>query len=84
MYIFDHVTEQDGLMDYTLKLANKILKNGPSAIEASLECINIGLDTKLSDGLRYEVEKFASLFGSDEQQEGTTAFVEKRKPEFRN
>jgi enoyl-CoA hydratase len=81
--LVNHVTEQTELMDYTLKLADKILKNGPIAIEASLECINKGLESPLIEGLRYEVETFANLFGGNEQQEGTSAFVEKRKPKFR-
>jgi len=81
--LVNHVTEQAELMDYTLKLADKILKNGPIAIDASLECINKGLDSTLIEGLRYEVEAFANLFGGNEQQEGTSAFVEKRKPKFR-
>jgi enoyl-CoA hydratase len=81
--LVNHVTEQAELMDYTLKLADKILKNGPIAIEASLECINKGFESPLIEGLGYEVETFANLFGGNEQQEGTSAFVEKRKPKFR-
>jgi enoyl-CoA hydratase len=82
--LVNHVTDPDDLLNFANKLAEKILKNGPAAIAASLECIRFGLDNALTEGLQYEVEKFANLFEGNEQQEGTTAFVEKRKAEFRN
>ncbi|MFC1550301.1 enoyl-CoA hydratase/isomerase family protein [Candidatus Neomarinimicrobiota bacterium] len=82
--LVNHVTSPDELMNYCLNLAGNILKNGPTAIAAALKCVNTGLDATLLQGLRYEVETFASLFGSDEQKEGIIAFLKKRKPKFRN
>ena len=38
----------------------------------------------MPDGLEIEVETFSKLFGTDETDEGLSAFVEKRKPKFRN
>ena len=76
--------EKDTLMDETIKFANIILGNGPDSIAESLRCINESVGHSLIDGLNLEVEAFSKRFGTDETKEGLDAFVEKRKPDFRN
>ena len=76
--------EKDSLMDETIKFANIILGNGPDSIAESLRCINESVGHSLIDGLNLEVEAFSKRFGTDETKEGLDAFVEKRKPDFRN
>ena len=80
----NHVAPLDKLLDKSCEVAQSILKNGPEAIRISLECINKGMDITLDEGLDLEVKAFSELFGSGETDEGLTAFVEKRKPDFRN
>jgi enoyl-CoA hydratase/carnithine racemase len=56
---------------------------GPSlALRAAKQAIDAGLSVDLSTGLALESQLFASLFATDDRVEGTSAFVEKRKPTF--
>ncbi|MBT3998514.1 MAG: enoyl-CoA hydratase/isomerase family protein [Candidatus Marinimicrobia bacterium] len=73
----------DQLLNETIKFANLILQNGPNSVAKSLECINFSSGNTLKDGLNLEVETFTQLFDTEETSEGLTAFVEKRKPNFR-
>ena len=81
--LVNHVVPQPELLEKVYTLAKSILKNGPAAVGAALECIHKGFDEHLENGLDIELNTFAELFETDEQREGTTAFVEKRKPNFR-
>jgi len=81
--LVNHVVPQMELMEAVNSLAKSIIKNGPAAVAASLKCIHMGYDKDLENGLDIELNTFAELFETDEQREGTTAFVEKRKPNFR-
>jgi enoyl-CoA hydratase len=81
--LVNHVVQQPELLEKVYTLAKSILKNGPAAVGAALKCIHQGFDKHLENGLDIELNVFADLFETDEQREGTTAFVEKRKPNFR-
>ncbi len=81
--LVNHIVPQSELLDEALSLAKSIIKNGPAAVGAALKCIHKGYDKDLENGLDIELNAFAELFETDEQREGTTAFVEKRKPNFR-
>ena len=78
------VFPQDKLLEETIKFAKLILENGPDCVAESLRCINDSVGHSLIEGLNLEVEAFSELFGTDETNEGLNAFVEKRKPDFRN
>lgn len=64
------------------KLISRIAKKGPQAIKKSIEAINAYYD-KNSNGYESEYKTFGSLMLSDEAKEGITAFIEKRKPNFK-
>ncbi len=81
--LVNHVVPQDQLMDKARSLAQTILRNGPAAVGAAIRCIHKGFDQTLENALDIELNEFSELFETDEQREGTTAFVEKRKPNFR-
>jgi enoyl-CoA hydratase len=66
----------DGLLD-------TILANGPLAIGHCLEAVNSGLDMSLDDACLLEATLFGVGAASDQMREGTSAFLERRKPEFR-
>ena len=84
MGLVNHVVSPDELMNKCMKIANQILKNGPNAIAQSLKCIQKRMGMSMEDGLQIEVENFSKLFATEEAKEGLSAFVEKRKPNFRN
>ena len=69
----------DQLMDAAKKLAGKICRNAPIAVRTAKKAINEGIDSKLDDGLKLEAEVFGKCFNSEDQTEGMSAFLEKRK-----
>lgn len=65
------------------KLASEIMANAPLALQYSIQAINRGLDQSLEDGLQTEESLFGRSFTSEDSQEGTKAFLEKRKANFK-
>jgi enoyl-CoA hydratase len=82
--LVNHVVTQTELMDTCKEIGKKILNNGPNAIAKSLNCIYESFDKSIEDGLKFEVKEFANLFSREETKEGLSAFVEKRKANFRS
>ncbi|MGD9835276.1 MAG: enoyl-CoA hydratase [Piscinibacter sp.] len=71
------------LIDTTLAAAQTICEfSGPSVMMAK-ECVNRAYEGPLADGMMFERRMFHSLFATDDQKEGMAAFVEKRKPAFK-
>jgi enoyl-CoA hydratase len=66
-----------------LELAAEIAGRAPLAVRLGKEAVNHAFESFLSDGLSDERRAFYFLFASQDQKEGMTAFVEKRKPEWR-
>jgi enoyl-CoA hydratase len=60
-----------------------ILDNGPLAVRACLESVDAGLGLPLDDALQLEANLFGLLSGTADMREGTAAFLEKRKADFR-
>lgn len=81
--LVNQVVPPEELLPTAEKIAGNIIKSGPQAVRVALDCIRKGQDLSLTDGLDYEITAFADLFESPEMIEGTTAFVEKRQPNFR-
>jgi enoyl-CoA hydratase len=48
------------------------------------EAVNAALETTLAEGVSFERRLFHSTFATDDRREGMSAFVDKRKPDFRN
>lgn len=79
------VYTQEELMPAALKLAGKIAKNAPIAVQASKKAINDGLQVDMDQAIIIEEKLFGSCFETEDQKEGMTAFMEKRKVEgFKN
>lgn len=80
--LVNHVVPQAELMETAQKIAEKIVKNSPNAIAAAIRAVNANYMDGV-DGYEVEIEEFGKCFGTPEFIEGTTAFLEKRKPDFR-
>lgn len=65
------------------EVAEQIIKNGPLAISLVKEAVRRGLATDLEAGMEIEADLFGIAFATSDFKEGTRAFLEKRKPEFR-
>ncbi|MBI1184046.1 enoyl-CoA hydratase [bacterium] len=66
-----------------MKMAKTIADMSPLAIQAIKESINEAAETFLQEGLRLERKNFYMLFATEDQKEGMSAFIEKRKPNFK-
>ena len=81
--LVNKVVPLEKLREEARALAVEILKNGQVAIRLVKSAINAGLDTTLEKGLAYEAETQGLAFSTDDKNEGLTAFMEKRKPNFK-
>lgn len=76
------VVEQEELLAKAEDLAGKILKNSGTAIAAAIRSVNANYADGVN-GYEVEIEEFGKCFGTADFKEGTSAFLEKRKPNFR-
>ena len=81
--LVNHVTEPDQLMGKCVELMTIILSKGPGAIGKVIAAVNAGYDNSVN-GFDREAELFGECFNTDEMKEGVTAFLEKRKAQFRS
>jgi enoyl-CoA hydratase len=64
-------------------IAQKIIANAPLAVQYAMEAVNHGMDMTLAEGLYLEATLFGLICATEDKQEGTTAFLEKRPAQFR-
>lgn len=79
--LVNHVVTQEELLPLAEKIASKIMNNSATAIASAIKAVN----AKFKDGVngyQKEIQEFGNCFGTDDFEEGTTAFLEKRKPDF--
>ncbi len=67
----------------TMEIANRIAEKSPIALQMAKEAVKLASRSNLDEGLRREVDLFALCFSSEDKDEGVTAFLEKRKPQFK-
>jgi enoyl-CoA hydratase len=62
---------------------NMIAKNSPYAVSIAKKVMNSGNDLTVGEGLHIELDQFANIFSTGDFSEGTKAFIEKRKANFK-
>jgi enoyl-CoA hydratase/3-hydroxyacyl-CoA dehydrogenase len=80
--LINRVVPAKALMGEARKLAQRIASRGPIAVGLAKKAINQTLQTSLDEGLEFELEGVMQTFDTEDQKEGMTAFIERRKPEF--
>ena len=81
--LVNHLVPAGELLAQAEALALEIARQAPLAIRACLEAVIRGAELPLAEGLALEANLFASLFATADVREGTSAFLEKRKPVFK-
>ncbi|MDA8403837.1 MAG: enoyl-CoA hydratase-related protein [Desulfobacteraceae bacterium] len=81
--IVNQVVPAGELMESALKTARAIAAKGGVSLCMAKQAINQGMDVDLAAGCQMEIDAFAICMASQDAKEGTHAFLEKRKPEFK-
>ena len=72
------------LIDEAVKTAQSIADKSMPIVMIAKEAVNRAYETTLAEGIHYERRMFHSTFGTEDRKEGMTAFLEKRKPDFKH
>ncbi len=81
--IVNRVVTATELQAETMKLAEQLAGSAPLALRAIIDCVNVGGECGIEEGLEYETAQFGLMFSTDDMREGTGAFLERRKPAFK-
>jgi enoyl-CoA hydratase len=81
--IVNKVSTPDDLITDVESTAKEIMSKGPIAVELAKEVINQGSDLDIESGLTLEKNTFPIIFDTEDKNEGVSAFLEKRKAEFK-
>jgi enoyl-CoA hydratase len=76
------VVPQAELLDYSRAWLAKVLANGPLALGFAMDAVDAGLSGGLDEGFRFEAAAFGISAATEDRQEGTRAFLEKRRAAF--
>ncbi len=81
--LVNRIVEADELEEVGQKMLAKILSKGPLAVRNILEVVQRGLEGTLEEGIALESDYFGITCATEDMKEGTSAFLEKRKPNFK-
>jgi enoyl-CoA hydratase len=81
--ILNRVVPAAELERETMALAEQLANAAPLALRGMLDCVNIGGECGLEEGLEYESAQFGLIFSTEDMREGTGAFLQRRKPVFK-
>jgi enoyl-CoA hydratase len=82
--LVSRIVGADRLLDEAVEAATIIAGFSLPAVMMAKEAVNRAYETTLAEGVHFERRLFHSLFATEDQKEGMAAFVEKRKPVFKN
>ena len=80
--IVNRVVPAAELEAQTMAIAQQLANAAPLALRGTLDCINVGGECGIEEGLEYEAAQFGLMFSTQDMREGTSAFLERRKPAF--
>ena len=81
--LVNKVCPVDSLMEEALQTAKTIMSKGKISVRAAKQAVNNGMNVDLLTGCKLEIDAFSLCLASEDAKEGTTAFLEKRKPDFK-
>ena len=82
--LVDVAYEPELLIEQAHRMAENIKSKGPLAVKSAKKLLRQSQQERLLSGLQLEVEAFLELFGTSDREEGMSAFLQKRQPEFTN
>ena len=78
------ILSSDNFVDDVVEIAKEVANKSLVATMMTKEMVNRAYETTLAEGIRFERRLFHSMFATKDKAEGMAAFVEKRKPEFKD
>jgi len=81
--IINKIVSKENLLEEAIKLAEKLAKKAPTALRSAKKAINFSDGKSKADAFNKESEIWAELFSTHDQKEGMSAFLEKRKPQYK-
>jgi len=82
--LVSRIVPKGELRQEAIDTAKKIASFSRPIVMMTKEAVDRGYETTLAEGVRFERRLFHSVFATEDQKEGMAAFVEKRKPSFKN
>jgi enoyl-CoA hydratase len=82
--LVNKVVEMENLMTEAMNMAHTIASQAPIAVKLCKSSINRGMQCDLETALMYESEVFGACFSTEDQNEGMSAFLDKREKKFKN
>jgi enoyl-CoA hydratase/carnithine racemase len=82
--LVEEVVPTGKALETALALAEKVAEQSPTSVRMCKQLIHTAREHAISDGLQGERDRFVELFSTEDQKEGVNAFLEKRKPEWKN
>ncbi|MAY62992.1 MAG: enoyl-CoA hydratase [Rhizobiales bacterium] len=82
--LVSRIVPADELLETAIAAAEKIANFSLPAVMMAKESVNRSFEVSLAEGLRFERRLFHSLFATEDQKEGMTAFIEKRQASFKH
>jgi enoyl-CoA hydratase/carnithine racemase len=80
--LVNEVVAASDLIPHAEAILKEIVSNAPLAVRYALDAVNKGMETSQSEGLSLEASYFGLCAGTEDKKEGTSAFLEKRAPQF--
>ncbi|HNB37223.1 MAG TPA: enoyl-CoA hydratase-related protein, partial [Anaerolineales bacterium] len=79
----NRIVPVEGYLDAAVAFAEEIASRAPMAVRMAKDAVNAAYETTLTEGLAVEKRDFYQLFATEDQKEGMSAFIEKRKPNWK-